>query len=101
MTKAMKKDVPSQALRDAIANATEEGLEVERLLISFASNVRQAGRDLDQELAGLDDTDARYQRAAVRSGLGVLHSMVEQMADVLSEALGDPEGLDPERAVAA
>jgi hypothetical protein len=101
MTKAMKNEVPSQELRDSIANATEEGLEVERLLINFASNVRQAGRDFEAEVADLDDTDARYQRAAVRSGLGVLHSMVDQMVDVLAEALGDPEEIDPEGAVAA
>jgi len=101
MAKPMNNEVPSQALRDAIANATEEGLEVERLLINFAANVRQAGRDFEEEVAGLDDMHPRYQRAAVRSGLGVLHSMVEQMVDVLSEALGDVEELDPEEAVAA
>lgn len=101
MTKAMKNGVPSQDLRDAIANATEEGLEVERLLINFATNVRQAGRDFEEEVADLDDMDPRYQRAAIRSGLGVLHSMVEQMMDVLSEVLGDVEEIDPEEVAAA
>jgi hypothetical protein len=101
MANTTENHAPSQALRDSIANATEEGLEVERLLINFAANVRQAGRDFEEEVADLDDWDPRYQRAAVRSGLGVLHSMVEQMVDVLAEALGDVEEIDAEAAVAA
>ncbi|MDQ1439265.1 MAG: hypothetical protein QOK43_2894 [Acidimicrobiaceae bacterium] len=95
MANATTHDAPSQALRDSIANATEEGLELERLLINFAGNVRQAGIDFDAEVSDLDDSDPRYQHAAVRSGLGVLHAMVEQMADILSEALGDPEEYAP------
>lgn len=89
-------DVPSQVLRDSIANATDEGLELERLLVDFATNVRQAGRDLSVELEGIQCSDPRYQHAAVRSGLSVLHAIAEQMADILSEALGAPLDIDAE-----
>lgn len=89
-------EVPSQVLRDSIANATDEGLELERLLVNFAANVRQAGRDLSAELDGIHCNDPRYQHAAVRSGLSVLHAIAEQMADILNEALGAPLGLDAE-----
>jgi hypothetical protein len=78
---------PSQALRDLVANVTDEGLELLRRVTAFAADVRQAGRDFDAEAAELGHT--AYQAAAVRAGLGVLHALAEQMADALAEANGD------------
>jgi hypothetical protein len=73
MAKAMQNEVPLQALGDATANPTK----VDRRLTSFSRANVQAGCDLNNEILGLDDAVRRYERAAVRSRRGVVHSLVE------------------------
>lgn len=81
-------EVPSKELCDLIANLTEEGLELVRRLIAFADDYRKASNDFDLEVEGLDQDDERYQAAAVRSGLPVLHATVEQMSEALCVVVG-------------
>jgi hypothetical protein len=91
--------VPSQALRDDVANVTEEGLELVRRVIAFAADTRRAERDFAAEAANV--ATCRHRTAAVRSGLGVLHALVVQMADALAEAHGDGVSAVPDESAAA
>jgi hypothetical protein len=81
-------EAPSQGLCDLVANLTEEGLELVRRVLAFTADYRRAGADFDVEVEALDPDDERYKSAAVRSGLPVLHAMVEQMGEAVCAALG-------------
>lgn len=83
--------VPSQALRDHVANVADEGLELVRRVIAFAAETRDVGADFDREVEAASLTDEQYRAAAVRAGFGLLHAAAEQMADALAEALGHDE----------
>jgi hypothetical protein len=74
-------DAPSKEVRDRIAVVTEEGLELEARVLAFARDAGDAWRAFDADTAALDG-DA-LDRAAVSSGLGVLHALVERMAEAL------------------
>lgn len=87
--------VPSQALRDHVANLADEGLELVRRVAAFASETTDVGADFDREVEAASLTDEQYRAAAVLAGFGLLHSAAEQMAAALLDALGcDEVGLD-------
>jgi hypothetical protein len=80
-------DAPSQRLRDFITNLADEGYELEDKLGTFLASAHQAGEFFDAEVRDLDDSDERYQAAAVESGLGRLHAIREHMLELLVDAL--------------
>jgi hypothetical protein len=80
-------NAPSEGLRASISDLTDEGFELEERLSAFLANVRKAGQDFDAEVRHLDDSDERYQSAAVESGLGTLHAIEEHMLDIFADEL--------------
>jgi hypothetical protein len=80
-------EIPSTGLRDRVAVLTEEGLELESRVLDFAREAGDVGYAFDAEAEALDDL--ALERAAVRCGLGVLHALVERMADALTD-LAEP-----------
>lgn len=89
MSEAMSTEIPSTGLCDRVAVLTEEGLELESRVLAFAREAGEIGRAFDAEAEAL--VDLAIDRAVVRSGLGVLHALVERMADALAD-LADPLG---------
>lgn len=85
--------VPSQALRDHVANLTDEGLELVRRVAAFAAETAEVGADFDREVEAASLTDEQYRAAAVLAGFGLLHSAAEQMAAALLDALGCDEAV--------
>jgi len=81
-------EVPSKGLCDLVANLSEEGDELARRLSAFADGFRKAGSDFEFEVQGLDHDDERYQAAAVRAGLPVLHATVEQISEAVCAVFG-------------
>lgn len=80
-------ELPSSALSDRVAVLTEEGLELESRVLAFAAEACELARDFEGEVGPHLDGSA-LDRAAVRCGLGVLHALVERMAEALAEPLG-------------
>lgn len=80
-------ELPSSTLCDRVAVLTEEGLELESRVLAFAAEACKLARDFDGEV-GRHLDGAALDRAAVRCGLGVLHALVERMAEALAGALG-------------
>jgi hypothetical protein len=80
-------ELPSSALCDRVAVLTEEGLELESRVLAFAAEARELVRAFDCEVGPRLDGPA-LDRAAVRCGLGVLHALVERMAEALAGPLG-------------
>jgi len=81
---------PSQALRDLVANVTDEGLELLRRMTAFAADVRQAGRDFDAEAADLGHT--AYQSALART-LGRSRAQVSKWRAQRVVAVGLGQGV--------
>ncbi len=80
-------ELPSSALYDRVAVLTEEGLELESRVLAFAAETCELARAFDMEVGPHLDGPA-LDRAAVRCGLGVLHALVERMAEALAGPLG-------------
>jgi hypothetical protein len=67
MRNATTTDAPSEGLRASISDLTDDGFELEEKLSAFLASVRKAGQDFDAEFRHLDDSDERYQSAAIES----------------------------------
>lgn len=80
-------ELPSSALCHRVTVLTEEGLELESRVLAFATEACELARAFDGEVGPNLDGPA-LDRAAVRCGLGVLHALVERMAEALAGPLG-------------
>ena len=87
MSETTSIEIPSTGLCDRVAVLTEEGLELESRVLAFAREAGDVGFAFHAEAEALGDL--ALQRAAVRCGLGVLHALVERMADALTD-LAEP-----------
>jgi hypothetical protein len=87
----MSLKVPSSEVCDRIAVVTEEGLELEARLLTFAREATEAAQAFDAEVEPLDLDGQELDRAAVRSGLGVVHALTERMMEALVGVVGGSE----------
>lgn len=84
MAQATTAEAPSHAVRRLIVQATDDGLELEKDVVAFATLARQAGQAFTEEVTPLRLPQRHYDLIAGACGLSDLLEMAYRMEQALA-----------------